>query len=272
MNEYLIWRLIKLLAVSLLVSGVIGGATATRRNRIRGLQWSSIGFALTWIAGYAMLASPREQLSQDWIFWAIGWSLMALFLHALYAHGSTDRAWLGALALASVAGAIISMVLRDESVLVWIVIQIILFVLSLALFYVPYAARKKETERSDGSSAEGTERANLDIQSGLDAKQSWIWFQWIARFEGLSIILLMLIYMPLKYAAEIVLDNGTGWVGWIHGVMFVLYVGSLLFTGIFLGWSWKRMVMGFVAAQFPFGSFIFEWNCHQKANLSKTDK
>lgn len=259
MNEYLIWRLAKLLAVSLLVFGFGAVLAGTRRNRILGLQISSVGFGITWIAGYAMLANPREELGQAWIMWSILWSLVAMLLQALYAHGSKDRPYLGALAITALGGAFISMVLREESALYWLLAQLVLLLFSAWLFF---------SSRLESGSRE----QRLAVDANLDAIQSWNWFKWIARFEGLSIILLMLIYMPLKYAAGIVLDNDTGFIGWIHGVMFVLYTGSLLVVGIFLGWSWKRMVMGFLAAQVPIGSFVFEWNCHKKANVTTTDR
>lgn len=271
MNEYLLIRLLKLLAVSLLASGLIGASiSAIRRNRILGLQWSSIGFAVAWIAGYAMLANPREDLKQDWILWSIVWSLVAMLLQALYVHGQIDRFWLGGLATGAIGGAFISMILRDAAMSSWLMLQGILTILVLVLFYLTFRFRHRALSTTGQGYVEPGNAGKLQTDTSLDAIQSWSWFKWIARFEGLSIILLMLIYMPLKYAADIVLDEGSGLVGWIHGVMFVLYTGALVITGPFLGWSWKRIAMGFLAAQIPLGSFLFEWNCYKNANIDST--
>ena len=239
MDEYLIWRMVKILGLALLASGFLGAClTAFRQNRILALQWASLGFALAWISGYAMLASPREELKEAWIVWSIAWSLVAMLLQALYVHGNRDRFYLGALATAALAGSFISMVLRDQSVFYWLLAQLTLLLLSFALFYSASSASRSSRDTLPANAAS---EAGLHTDSRQDAIQSWNWFKWVARFEGLSIILLMLIYMPLKYVAGIVLDGDTGLVGWIHGVMFVLYIGSLLFSGVFLGWSWKRM-------------------------------
>jgi len=81
-------------------------------------------------------------------------------------------------------------------------------------------------------------------------------FLWVARLEGLSLLLLMGVAMPLKY--------GLGWShatqvpGWAHGVLFVAYVVLLAAVGLKARWSVARLAMGFVASFLPFGTFIFE--------------
>jgi integral membrane protein len=81
-------------------------------------------------------------------------------------------------------------------------------------------------------------------------------FLWVARLEGLSLIVLMGIAMPLKY--------GLGWEhatmvpGWAHGVLFVAYTALLFAVGFQQRWSLGRVVAGGAASLLPFGTFVFE--------------
>ena len=53
------------------------------------------------------------------------------------------------------------------------------------------------------------------------------------------------------------------WTGWLHGVLFLLYVGALVIGVLRLGWSLVDAVLGFVAAFLPFGTFLFERRVHE---------
>lgn len=78
----------------------------------------------------------------------------------------------------------------------------------------------------------------------------------IARAEGLSLLALLFVTMPLKYGAGI--PGPTTWVGWAHGVLFVAYV-VLLAAAAWAGrWSIGRTAAGFAASFVPFGTFWFE--------------
>lgn len=82
------------------------------------------------------------------------------------------------------------------------------------------------------------------------------WFVWIARAEGLSLIALFFVAMPLKYGAGIL--EPVKYVGWIHGLLFILYVAALLSVSVLERWSLTRTAAGFVASVLPFGTFVFE--------------
>jgi integral membrane protein len=84
------------------------------------------------------------------------------------------------------------------------------------------------------------------------------WFAWLARAEGLSLLLLFGVYMPLKHGAGIVLDGGQGWFGWMHGVLQLLYLVALVVTARVHDWGIARQAAGFVASLLPFGTFVFE--------------
>jgi integral membrane protein len=81
-------------------------------------------------------------------------------------------------------------------------------------------------------------------------------FHQIAVLEGISFILLMFIAMPVKY----MLGNPllVKYVGWAHGLLFVLYMIWLLRAKIEYDWSFKKSAIAVVAALLPFGPFLLK--------------
>lgn len=75
----------------------------------------------------------------------------------------------------------------------------------------------------------------------------------VAFVEGVSFLVLLLIAMPLKYAAG--RPEAVRVVGMAHGVLFVLYVLLLLGVGLERGWSARRLVLGLLASVVPLGTF-----------------
>jgi integral membrane protein len=75
----------------------------------------------------------------------------------------------------------------------------------------------------------------------------------IAFAEGISFLLIIFITMPLRYMADIRQPNV--YVGFTHGILFVLYVLLLIQVSIERGWTWKDFAMGFIASVIPFGTF-----------------
>jgi len=81
-------------------------------------------------------------------------------------------------------------------------------------------------------------------------------FRFIAILEGISFLVLLLIAMPLKYAAgkpELV-----KYVGWAHGVLFVLYLIFLLQAWIKQQWKFGKVLKAFIASLLPFGTFVMD--------------
>ena len=77
----------------------------------------------------------------------------------------------------------------------------------------------------------------------------------VSYLEGFSALLLFAVAMPVKYIGgdpELV-----SLVGAIHGGLFVLFIGLLLFG---VGRHWNRVAFyhGFVAAVVPAGPFLFD--------------
>lgn len=75
----------------------------------------------------------------------------------------------------------------------------------------------------------------------------------VAFLEGVSLLVLLLIAMPLKYLA------GQPWavkqVGMAHGVLFLLYVLLLVQQSVEREWPWRKALLGFVASLVPLGTF-----------------
>jgi len=81
-------------------------------------------------------------------------------------------------------------------------------------------------------------------------------FLWIARLEGLSLLLLVGLAVPLKYGLG--MTEATLVPGWIHGGLFVAYVAALAWVGWRESWGLGRAGLAFVAAWLPFGTMVFE--------------
>ncbi len=74
--------------------------------------------------------------------------------------------------------------------------------------------------------------------------------------EGVSFLLLMGIAMPLKYFADF--PMAVTWVGWIHGLLFILY-GLCVFLALIEGkMRISQCVLAFFAALIPFGPFLID--------------
>lgn len=81
-------------------------------------------------------------------------------------------------------------------------------------------------------------------------------FRVVSLIEGLSFLVLLGIAMPLKYFADI--PTGVTLVGWIHGVLFVLYIAAVVHVTLTDGWSLKRVTGALIASLLPFGPFVFD--------------
>jgi len=92
-------------------------------------------------------------------------------------------------------------------------------------------------------------------------------FRTVAIFEGISFLLLLFIAMPLKYMANIPLAVDI--MGWIHGMLFILYMFTGLNLKIAHDWPIKKTALAVVASIIPFGPFILDKRILQKENESK---
>lgn len=75
--------------------------------------------------------------------------------------------------------------------------------------------------------------------------------------EGLSFIVLLGIAMPLKYLAG--KPEMVSIVGMAHGVLFVLYILFTILAKFRYPWSWKKILLLWVASVVPFGTFYADY-------------
>ncbi|MBB3111245.1 integral membrane protein [Paenibacillus phyllosphaerae] len=81
-------------------------------------------------------------------------------------------------------------------------------------------------------------------------------FRVIAFVEGLSFLILLFIAMPLKYWAD--MPGAVTVTGGIHGALFGLYMLAMLHAAFEAKWRWTRLLLAFVLAFIPFGTFYLD--------------
>ena len=81
-------------------------------------------------------------------------------------------------------------------------------------------------------------------------------FRLVSLLEGVSFLVLLGIAMPLKYAAGI--PEAVRYVGWAHGVLFVLFILALLSASTAGRWPLTKIAGAFIASVVPFGAFVLE--------------
>jgi len=87
-------------------------------------------------------------------------------------------------------------------------------------------------------------------------------FRTISFAEGISLLTLLFIAMPLKYMMN--MPEVVKVVGWIHGLLFILYVIILIVVQVSHRWSPMFFLGAFVASLVPFGTFVLDKYLRQK--------
>jgi integral membrane protein len=82
------------------------------------------------------------------------------------------------------------------------------------------------------------------------------WFFWLGRIETASFVVLLAIAMPLKYAAG--RPAAVGWVGWLHGVLLIVYLVALMSVARVYALRLGQVVVAGVLALLPFGPLVLE--------------
>lgn len=77
-----------------------------------------------------------------------------------------------------------------------------------------------------------------------------------ALIEGISYLILLFIAMPLKYIFNI--SEAVKYFGWIHGVLFLVFMVILIATAIKYRWSLVRIIIYTVGSVLPFVPFILD--------------
>lgn len=81
-------------------------------------------------------------------------------------------------------------------------------------------------------------------------------FKIIATLEGISLLVLLFIAMPLKYAFN--MPEMVRIVGMTHGILFIGYVVIATMLKFEENWTWKKYLEVFFASVIPFGTFYIE--------------
>jgi len=75
-----------------------------------------------------------------------------------------------------------------------------------------------------------------------------------ALLEGISLLVLLGIAMPLKYYFE--KPEAVQIVGMAHGILFIIYVLLVFVAHIKLKWKFINTILALVASIIPFGTFV----------------
>ncbi len=81
-------------------------------------------------------------------------------------------------------------------------------------------------------------------------------FKWVAVLEGISLLVLLLIAMPLKYYYD--RPEYVRVVGMAHGVLFIGYIIMAIWAKFALKWSPTRFIIACAASIVPLGTFYVE--------------
>lgn len=88
-------------------------------------------------------------------------------------------------------------------------------------------------------------------------------FKIIATLEGVSLLALFFIAMPLKYIWDI--KEAVEIVGMAHGLLFIAYIFLAIMLKVEQSWPIKKFLIVCVASVIPFGTFYVE-NKYFKTN------
>ena len=74
--------------------------------------------------------------------------------------------------------------------------------------------------------------------------------------EGISFLVLLLIAMPMTYYFG--MPMAVKIVGWLHGVLFIAYIGAVLLAIKAMQWNWFSVLVALAASLIPIGTFVLD--------------
>lgn len=236
MSTFIAWRLAKFLVFALFCGGLFGVVVGkTRRRRVL----AAYALVMPGFVGSWMLMKERG-LSLGIPFVAVSLVLSASAMHMAFlcAHLPAPRAITPRLTLGCLFATIALMVIRPSEP--WLIAAIVGCAL-LAGWAVAAALWN------------GTD-ADPSFEAHRTAVRS---FRVIARLEGLSLLLMVGLSMPLRMVGFDI-DGDSNIIAWAHGVLVIAYVQALFGVAGLLRWSTGRRVWGLLAGLVPVGTFAFE--------------
>jgi integral membrane protein len=88
---------------------------------------------------------------------------------------------------------------------------------------------------------------NMENTTSLFKKTAWA--------EGVSLLVLLGISMPLKYIWH--LEKAVLYTGWVHGLLFIIYCFMALAVQQKMKKSFNWLIKAGIAAFLPYGTFYF---------------
>lgn len=85
--------------------------------------------------------------------------------------------------------------------------------------------------------------------------------RFMGYFEGISLLVLLFIAMPLKYGLNV--PEAVRIVGSIHGALFVTYCIVIAYVTLKTRWNIVWPILSIVVAFIPFGNFILDKKLHR---------
>ncbi len=82
------------------------------------------------------------------------------------------------------------------------------------------------------------------------------WLRLLAILEGISLLVLLFIAMPLKYFYG--MPEAVSMAGMTHGVLFLVFSAMLVLVSQRQAWSERFSFMVFLASLIPFASFVMD--------------
>jgi integral membrane protein len=82
-------------------------------------------------------------------------------------------------------------------------------------------------------------------------------FKIVATLEGISLLLLFFVAMPLKYYFDT--PEYVRPVGMAHGILFIAYIVMALMLKFEQDWPIKKLLIVCLASIIPFGTFYIEY-------------
>lgn len=81
-------------------------------------------------------------------------------------------------------------------------------------------------------------------------------FRFVALIEGVSLLVLFGVAMPLKYLAD--MPQAVRIVGWLHGVLFIWYVAEVADLAMRKVWGRRMVALAMIVSSLPAGTFWFD--------------
>ncbi len=78
----------------------------------------------------------------------------------------------------------------------------------------------------------------------------------IGFLEGISLLVLVLIAVPMKYFFDN--PSGSSLVGPVHGMLFLLFIANAIYVGKIRRWKYSTIFKVLLSSIIPFGTFYID--------------